>query len=132
MSAFSKFRVWAYGWYSIYNRWKFNKVYGMDIGKNVRISRNAILDRSRNPKGIHIGDNSMLTGFVTMLAHDHSRNLLTDTYLGKNCFVGGNAFITTSIPEGARVSVKSQELMYNYDSSHPIERKEIEIDDSWF
>ena len=47
-------------------------------------------------------------------------------------FSGGNAFITTSIPEGARVSVKSQELTYNYDSHHPVERKEVEMDESWF
>ena len=46
--------------------------------------------------------------------------------------IGGNAFITTSIPEGARVSVKSQELTFNYDSGHPVERKEIEMDESWF
>lgn len=55
-----------------------------------------------------------------------------DTVVGKNVVVGGNAFITTSIPEGAKVSIKNQELMYNYDSSHPVERKEIDIDESWF
>ncbi|MBQ6442144.1 MAG: serine acetyltransferase [Lachnospiraceae bacterium] len=55
-----------------------------------------------------------------------------DTVVGKDVVVGGNAFITTSIPEGARVSVKSQELTYNYDSGHPIERKEIEMNESWF
>ena len=49
-----------------------------------------------------------------------------------NVVVGGNAFITSSIPEGARVSVKSQELLYNYDESHPAERKEIEQDSSWY
>lgn len=55
-----------------------------------------------------------------------------DTVVGKDVVVGGNAFITTSIPEGARVSVKSQELTFNYDSGHPVERKEIEMDESWF
>ncbi len=55
-----------------------------------------------------------------------------DTVVGKGVVIGGNAFITTSIPEGARVSVKSQELTYNYDSTHPIERKEVEMDESWF
>ena len=55
-----------------------------------------------------------------------------DTVVGKDVVVGGNAFITTSIPEGARVSVKSQELTYNYDSGHPIERKEIEMNEAWF
>ncbi len=55
-----------------------------------------------------------------------------ETVVGKNVVVGGNAFITTSIPEGAKVSVKSQELMYNYDSKHPVERKDVELDDAWF
>ena len=55
-----------------------------------------------------------------------------DTIVGKDVVVGGNAFITTSIPEGARVSVKSQELTYNYDSGHPVERKEVEMDEAWF
>jgi len=55
-----------------------------------------------------------------------------ETVIGKNVVVGGNAFITSSIPEGARVSVKSQELLYNYDESHPAERKEIEQDSSWY
>ena len=55
-----------------------------------------------------------------------------DTVVGKNVVIGGNAFITTSIPEGAKVSVKSQELMYNYDSKHPLERKDIELDETWY
>ena len=53
-----------------------------------------------------------------------------DTVVGKNVVVGGNAFITTSIPEGAKVSIRNQELMYNYDSSCPVERKEIDIDEN--
>ena len=55
-----------------------------------------------------------------------------ETIVGKDVVVGGNAFITTSIPEGAKVSIKNQELMYNYDSSHPVERKELELDESWY
>ncbi len=55
-----------------------------------------------------------------------------ETVVGKGVVVGGNAFITTSIPEGAKVSVKSQELRYNYDSSHPVERKELDQDDNWY
>ncbi len=118
MSAFSCFRVWAYGWYSKYNRWKLTKIYGMDIGNNVKISRNAILDRSRNPQGIHIGDNSMLTGFVTMLAHDHCRNILTDTYLGNNCFVGGNAFIMPGVKIGDHVVIGSCSVVTKDIPSH--------------
>ena len=38
------------------------------------------------------------------------------------------------LPEGAKVSVKNQELRYNYDAANPVQRIEhIETDDdSWF
>ena len=55
-----------------------------------------------------------------------------ETVVGKNVVVGGNAFITKSVPEGARVSIKNQELRYNYDASHPVQRAEFEVDESWF
>lgn len=118
MSFISDFRVFGYKWFSKFNRWKLNKVYGMDIGNNVKISRNAVLDRSRNPQGIHIGDNSMLTGYVTMLAHDHCRNILTDTYLGKNCFVGGNAFIMPGVRIGDHVVIGSCSVVTKDIPSH--------------
>ena len=35
-------------------------VYKMDIGENVVISYKAILDKSINPMGIHIGDRSTI------------------------------------------------------------------------
>ena len=53
--------------------------------------------------------------------------------IGKNVVIGGNAFITRSIPEGAKVSVKNQELRYNYDASKPVERARIEEEENaWF
>lgn len=55
-----------------------------------------------------------------------------ETVVGKNVVVGGNAFITKSIPDGARVSIKNQELRYNYDAAHPVQRAELEIDEKWF
>lgn len=55
-----------------------------------------------------------------------------DTVVGKDVVVGGNAFITKSIPAGAKVSIKNQELRYNYDSSHPVESAELEQDESWY
>ena len=48
-----------------------------------------------------------------------------ETVVGRNVVVGGNAFITKSISEGARVSIKNQELRYNYDASHPVQRVEL-------
>lgn len=98
-------RVWLYRLYSKINRWKLTKFYGMDIGHNVKISRRAVLDYSRHPHGIHIGDNSMITGNVIMLAHDHVRGIITDTYVGEHCFVGGGAIIMPGIRIGNHVIV---------------------------
>lgn len=56
-----------------------------------------------------------------------------DTVIGRDVVIGGNAFITRSVNEGAKVSVKNQELRYNYDAAHPVERMEVEEDDTaWF
>lgn len=55
-----------------------------------------------------------------------------ETVVGKNVVVGGNTFITKSIPEGTRVSIKNQELRFNYDAAHPVQRAELEVDESWF
>ena len=55
-----------------------------------------------------------------------------ETVVGKDVVVGGNAFITKSIPDGAKVSIKNQELMYNYDASNPVQRAELEQDESWY
>lgn len=105
MSKFSSFRVWAYGKYSRFNRWKLTKIYGMDIGNNVTVSRRAVLDFSRNPKGVHIGDNTIVTGNVIILAHDHVRGLMADTYIGTNCFLGGGCIIMPGIKIGNHVIV---------------------------
>lgn len=80
-------------------------IYKMDIGKKVIISRRARLDRGANPKGIHIGDNTWITGDVIVLAHDWCRNLKTDTYIGKRCFIGARTIILPGIKIGDEVIV---------------------------
>ena len=102
---YSYLRFLLYRLYSKFNRWKLTKIYGMDIGHNVKISRRAVLDYSRNPKGIHVGDNTMITGNVIILAHDHVRGLMTDTYVGKCCFLGGGCIIMPGVRIGNHVIV---------------------------
>lgn len=55
-----------------------------------------------------------------------------DTVVGRDVVIGGNAFITRSVPNGAKVSVKNQQLRFNYDTMNPVESIELEQDDSWF
>lgn len=54
-----------------------------------------------------------------------------DTVIGHDSIIGGNAFITSSIPAGTRVSIKNQELSFNYSSSGTVQRVDLAQDDSW-
>ena len=55
-----------------------------------------------------------------------------DTVIGKGAVIGANAFITRSIPEGAKVSIKNQELRYHYDSKTLAPATDLDTDDSWY
>ena len=54
-----------------------------------------------------------------------------DTVIGRDSIIGGNAFITSSIPAGTRVSIKNQELSYNYSTDGAVQRVDLNQDDSW-
>ncbi len=53
-----------------------------------------------------------------------------NTVIGKDAVIGGNAFITKSVPAGAKVSVVNQELRYNFGESKPV--NQTDGDNSWF
>ena len=59
-------------------------IYKMDIGKDVMISHKAILDKSVNPKGLHVGDRAHIVAGAEILCHDAWRGLKKDTYIGVN------------------------------------------------
>lgn len=90
----------AYPWYL---RWR----YKMDIGKNCRISWKAHLDKSVNPKGIHIGDNTWVLNGTMILAHDHCRNLKADTYIGNNCVIGVRSIVMPGVSIGDHTIIGS-------------------------
>ncbi len=104
-----------------------------EIGDNVKIYQGVTLGALSTRGGQNLrGKKRHPTICDNVTIYSGASILGGETVVGKDVVVGGNAFITTSIPEGAKVSVKSQELMYNYDSSNPVERKDIELDDAWF
>ena len=88
----------------------FFKLRGCDIGENCKISKSAIIDRA-HPKGVHIGDNTRVLIEAMILAHDYSRSALDgydmwcDTYIGKNCVIGGRAMIMPGVKIGDHVYV---------------------------
>lgn len=74
-------------------------VWGMTIGKGVRISGKAHLDYTY-PKGVHIGDFTIITPGVRIFTHDYVGAHHDDTRIGKCCFVGANAIITAGVRIG--------------------------------
>ena len=104
-----------------------------EIGNNVKIYQGVTLGALSTRGGQNLrGKKRHPTICDNVTIYSGASILGGDTVVGKDVVVGGNAFITTSIPEGAKVSVKSQELTYNYDSSRPFERKDVALDDAWF
>lgn len=83
-----------------------NNLYGMDISSRARISYGAKLDKTY-PVGIHIDEYSYVASGAIIFSHDFSRNLKTDTYIGKRCFIGANAIIMPGITVGDEVIVGS-------------------------
>ena len=84
---------------------------GLVIGKNVTISRNAIIDAGY-PYLIRIGDNCSLAEHVRLLAHDAATFKFTGGYarLGKieikdNCFIGDRSTILPGVTIGPNVLV---------------------------
>lgn len=96
-------RLWGYivRIYPCYLRHR----YKMDIGKNCRISWKAHLDKSVNPKGVHIGDNTWILSGAMILAHDHCRNMKKDTFIGNDCVIGVRALILPGVSIGDQVVI---------------------------
>lgn len=98
------------------------KIYqGVTLGALSTRGGQALKDKKRHPT---IEDNVTIYSGASILGGK--------TVIGRDVVIGGNAFITRSVPEGAKVSVKNQELRYNYDAAKPVERAEIEADNDWF
>jgi acetyltransferase-like isoleucine patch superfamily enzyme len=72
---------------------------GMDIHPDTQISLKAHLDRT-NPRGIHIGEGTLVAFGAVILSHDLARVIHTDTYIGKNCFIGAHAIVLPGIRVG--------------------------------
>ena len=69
----------------------------MDLGLGVRIAHKAHLDKSVNPKGVHIGDRTWVLNGAFVMAHDHCRSIKTDTYIGRDCVIGVNSIIMPGV-----------------------------------
>jgi acetyltransferase-like isoleucine patch superfamily enzyme len=77
----------------------YGRLYGMDLGKDVRISWTARLDKT-NPRGVHVGDYTAITAGAAILSHDFVNRVWRDVYIGRCCFVGYNAIILPGVTVG--------------------------------
>lgn len=75
------------------------RVMGMDIHPTVQMSMSCKLDRNY-PVGVHIGAHTYLAFESRVLCHDRTRGLYVDTWIGKNCFIGGRALILPGVRIG--------------------------------
>ena len=55
-----------------------------------------------------------------------------ETVVGEGVVIGGNAFITKSVPAGAKVSIKNQELRFNYDPGSQIAQQDLQQAEEWY
>ena len=98
------------------------KIYqGVTLGALSTRGGQALRNKKRHPT---IEDNVTIYSGASILGGE--------TVVGRDAVIGGNAFITKSVPAGARVSIQNPELRYNYDKSHKEEKQELPQDDAWF
>jgi acetyltransferase-like isoleucine patch superfamily enzyme len=85
--------------FSELRRLYFNKIWGMDIGPDCRISFSARLDKNY-PRGIHVGEGTAINFGACVLSHDTVRGLHVHSVVAaasvvmkdvpSNCLVAGN------------------------------------------
>ena len=86
------------------------KTKGYRIPYSVIIERSVTLDKL-NPRGIDIGDYTLVGAGVTILSHDHCKRtagnapLFTNTSIGKSCFIAIGAIILPGVKIGDEVVV---------------------------
>lgn len=80
-------------------RWYLVKLFGMDLHPTCFVSMKAVLDLN-HPRGVHIGAWSYVAFDAVILAHDMTRGLRTDTYVGERCFIGARAIVMPGVRVG--------------------------------
>ncbi len=94
-------------------RWTYllyRRVYGMDLGQDVRISYGARLDKT-HPAGVHIGDFTAVTSGAAVLTHDFVNRQHLDVRIGRNCFIGYGAIILPGVTLGDSVIVTGNSVV---------------------
>lgn len=88
------------------------------------ISSKAIIESKLNldlvyPQGIYIGEYTLVAGRTTILCHEHVKRedidprnpWVTNTYIGKNCFIGVGATILPGVHIGDEVIIGASSVV---------------------
>lgn len=79
--------------------WYYRTLWGMDLHPTAQLSLSAKLDLTF-PRGIHVGEYSLLAFESRILCHDRTRGLYLHTSIGKNCFIGGRSLVMPGVSVG--------------------------------
>lgn len=99
--------------------WFLRNIVKMDIQPTVKISLRANLDLT-NPSGVHIDHGTYIAFHAVVLTHDMSRLIMTDTYIGKNCFIGAYSIILPGVRIGDECVVGSGSVVTADVPSHSV------------
>ena len=98
------------------------KIYqGVTIGALSTRAGQALRGKKRHPT---IEDNVTIYSGASVLGGN--------TVIGEGSVIGGNAFITRSIPKGTRVSIKNQELEYDFGAGSGFKTESLEQSEEWY
>lgn len=86
------------------------RVWQMDIGRGTMISSTAKLDKT-NPRGIHIGNYSVVSFGSAILTHDWVNDCHRDVRIGDNCFIGAHAMVLPGVTIGDNCIVGAASLV---------------------
>lgn len=98
-----------------------------NISPSAIIESNLNLDRVY-PQGIFIGDNTLVASRTTILCHEHVKReeknpknpWVTNTYIGKNCFIGIGALILPGVKIGDEVIIGAAAVVTKDIPSHSV------------
>jgi acetyltransferase-like isoleucine patch superfamily enzyme len=95
----ARIRTRLYGVKSDLLRQYYNRIWGTHIERGVRLSLTAKLDKT-NPKGIHIGEYTIVTFRTSILTHDFVNRRHMDVHIGSHCFIGCGTIIMPGVRIG--------------------------------
>lgn len=99
LSVLRRFVLWGRSLVLGARGWYLRRVLKMDLSPKCRFSLKANFDRT-NPRGVHVGEGSYVAFGAVILTHDMSRLFHTDTYIGRNCFIGAHSIIMPGVRVG--------------------------------